>query len=64
MRAFLLVALLCATALCRAQAQTPIEVTILCDSGYPPYSYEEKARPRGSTPTSCAASSPSCPATR
>ncbi|BCG24184.1 amino acid ABC transporter substrate-binding protein [Pseudomonas tohonis] len=47
MRAFLLVALLCATALCRAQAQTPIEVTILCDSGYPPYSYEEKGEAKG-----------------
>ncbi|BBP82644.1 MULTISPECIES: substrate-binding periplasmic protein [unclassified Pseudomonas] len=47
MRAFLLVALLCATALCRAQAQTPIEVTILCDSGYPPYSYEVKGEAKG-----------------
>lgn len=46
MRMLLRLAFACALLLGRAEAD-PIEVTILCDSGYPPYSYEENGEARG-----------------
>lgn len=46
MRMLPCLAFACALLLGRAEA-APIKVTILCDSGYPPYSYEENGEAKG-----------------
>ena len=43
----LLLAMLCALLHGAAWAQHPIEVTVLCDAGYPPYSYVENGEAKG-----------------